>query len=206
MACRQSVDESFDDDMSGYSEWERSVPEAIKNDLLWRVQAYRLALFGADLGWDDVTQLAKDSRTIRLSGQLYDSLGSVSANISEGYGRSARKERAHFYEYALGSARESRDWYHLNFALPRNIQREKTSPNRSGLDRNGTAAPRRPGNPVGYLAWKSIQIGEDTPHRASPVMRQRESPVQRILGIPTLIFARAASKNQVLQGSPHSGR
>jgi hypothetical protein len=29
-------------------------------------------------------------------------------------------------------------------------------------------------------------------------MRQRESPVQKILGIPTLIFARAASKNQVL--------
>jgi hypothetical protein len=61
--------------------------------------------------------------------------------------------------------------YHLSFALPRKIQIEKTSPNRSGLDRNETAVPRRPGKPVGYLAWKSIQVGEDTPHRASPVMR-----------------------------------
>jgi hypothetical protein len=95
----------------------------------------------------------------------------------------------------LGSASSS----DLNFALPRNIQREKTSPNRSGLDRNETAAPRRPGNPAGYLAGKAIQIGEDTPQRASSVMRQRESPVQNILGIPILIIARAASKNQVIQ-------
>jgi four helix bundle protein len=43
---------------------------------------------------------------------LYGSLGSVSANIAEGYSRGSNKERAHFYEYALGSARESRDWYY----------------------------------------------------------------------------------------------
>jgi hypothetical protein len=85
---------------------------------------------------------------------------------------------------------------YLNFALPRNIQIEKTSPNRSGLDRNETAALRRPGKPGGYMAWMAIQIREDTPHRASSVMRQRESPVQTILGMPPLIVARAASKNQ----------
>ena len=36
----------------------------------------------------------------------------MSANAAEGYSRSTGKDRAHFYEYALGSARESRDWYY----------------------------------------------------------------------------------------------
>jgi len=34
-----------------YGEWEKTVPEAITSDSLWRVEAYRLALFAADLGW-----------------------------------------------------------------------------------------------------------------------------------------------------------
>jgi hypothetical protein len=42
---------------------------------------------------------------------LYRSLGSISANLAEGYSRGTGKDRARFYEYALGSARESRDWY-----------------------------------------------------------------------------------------------
>ena len=40
------------------------------------------------------------------------SIGSVSANIAEGYSRGSGKDRARFYEYSLGSARESRDWYY----------------------------------------------------------------------------------------------
>jgi len=95
-----------------YEEWEKLVPQTLKGDLLWKVQAYRLALFAADIGWQDVTRLVRDRRTISLADQLYRSLGSISANIAEGYGRSSPKERAHFYEYALTSARESRDWYY----------------------------------------------------------------------------------------------
>ncbi|MFN8404533.1 MAG: four helix bundle protein [Anaerolineales bacterium] len=38
----------------------------------------------------------------------YEAVGSVGANISEGYSRSSGKDRARFYEYALGPARESR--------------------------------------------------------------------------------------------------
>src|SRR6478735_12520831 len=53
-----------------------------------------------------------DARTKSLADQLYRSLGSISANIAEGYSRGTSKERAHFYEYALGSAREARDWYY----------------------------------------------------------------------------------------------
>ena len=92
--------------------WEKTVPQAIREDSLWKMKAYRLALFLADLGWGDVTLLVKDRRTIGLSDQLYRAIGSISANLDEGYSRGTGKDRALFYEYALGSARESRGWYY----------------------------------------------------------------------------------------------
>ena len=95
-----------------YQEWLETVPEAITGDVLWKVEAYRIALFAADIGWEDVTKLAGDKRTRNMADQLYRALGSMSANIAEGYSRGTNKDRAHFYEYALGSARESRDWYY----------------------------------------------------------------------------------------------
>ena len=95
-----------------YAEWAKSVPGTITRDPLWNVEAYRLALFAGDLGWDDVTKLMQDPRTIGLADQLYRGLGSISTNISEGYSRGTGRDRARFYEYALGSARESRDWYY----------------------------------------------------------------------------------------------
>jgi len=95
-----------------YEEWVRTVPAAFTGDPLWTVKAYRLALFVADLGWQDVTKLVRDGRTVSLSDQLYRALGSIGANIAEGYGRGSGKDRTRFYEYALGSARESRDWYY----------------------------------------------------------------------------------------------
>ena len=95
-----------------YKEWEqKDVPETITGDSLWKMKAYRLALFVADMGWHDVTKLMQDRRTIGLSDQLYRALGSVGANLAEGYSRGTGRDRARFYEYSLGSARESRDWY-----------------------------------------------------------------------------------------------
>ncbi|HSI35982.1 MAG: four helix bundle protein [Phycisphaerae bacterium] len=93
-------------------EWERTVPDCLKSDTIWRVTAYRMALFLSDLAWHDVTKLYGDRRTIALSDQLYRAVGSIGANVCEGYSRSTGKDRARFYEYALGSARESRDWYY----------------------------------------------------------------------------------------------
>lgn len=43
--------------------------------------------------------------------QLVRCVDSISANISEGYSRFSGKDRARFYELALGSAREAREWY-----------------------------------------------------------------------------------------------
>lgn len=95
-----------------YEEWIGKVPKEITNDSLWKMKAYRLALFATDLGWQDVTRLQGDHRAIGLSDQLYRALGSISANLAEGYSRSTGRDRAHFYGYALGSAREARDWYY----------------------------------------------------------------------------------------------
>ena len=94
-----------------YQSWEQNVPNEFKNDPVWSVRAYRLGLLVADIGWEDVTRLMQDRRTLSLSDQLYRALGSISANVAEGYSHGTGKNRVRYYEYALGSARESRDWY-----------------------------------------------------------------------------------------------
>ena len=95
-----------------YADWLKTVPADLTDDSLWKVQAYRLALFAADLAWRDVTRLMNDKRTLGLADQLYDAVGSIGANLAEGYSRGTGKDRARFYEYSLGSARESRTWYY----------------------------------------------------------------------------------------------
>lgn len=98
--------------MKNYDDWVGKVPVEITGDSLWKMEAYRLALFVGDMGWYDVTKLMQDRRTLKLSDQLYRSLGSIGANLAEGYSLGTGKNRARFYEYSLGSARESRDWYY----------------------------------------------------------------------------------------------
>jgi four helix bundle protein len=98
--------------MQSFSEWLATVPETITNDPLWRMKVYRMALFLGDLAWHDVTKLASDRRTVGLADQLFRAVGSIGANIAEGYGRQSGKDRTRFYEYALGSTRESRHWYY----------------------------------------------------------------------------------------------
>jgi four helix bundle protein len=81
----------------------------------------------SDLCWRDTAKLVKNRRLRGLCDQLYRSLGSVSANIAEGYSRGSGRDRARFYEYALGSARESRDWYFkARHAMNENAYRHRT--------------------------------------------------------------------------------
>ena len=96
-----------------YSEWEKTVARTITDDPLWNLKVYRLALFLAAIAWNDVTKLLQDKRTIAIADQLYRAVGSVGANIAEGYGRSSQRDQVRFYEYALGSAREGRHWYEM---------------------------------------------------------------------------------------------
>ena len=95
-----------------FKEWMETVPSVIRNDAVWRIEAYRLALFAGDLAWQDVSKLVRDKRTISLADQLNRSAGAISGNICEGYSRRSGKDQARFYEYGLGSAREARDWYY----------------------------------------------------------------------------------------------
>lgn len=95
-----------------YSEWEAGVPDAIKNDPVWEVEAYRLGLFLSDLAWADTTKLLRDSRGRCIADQMFRAVSNISSNVTEGYSRSTGADRARFLEYALGSAREGRDWYY----------------------------------------------------------------------------------------------
>jgi len=94
-----------------FESWKEGVPSEIRDDPLWGMRVYQLSLFASDVSWRDAGTLRDDDRTQSLSDQLYRAVGSVGANVAEGYSRGTGKDRARFYEYALGSARESRDWY-----------------------------------------------------------------------------------------------
>jgi four helix bundle protein len=93
-----------------YEEWEKLVPIELRNDSLWKMKAYKLSLYIADLGWIDAKKLS-ENHFFQVADQLLRSIGSISANLAEGYSRSSGKDRARFYEYALGSATEGRDCY-----------------------------------------------------------------------------------------------
>ncbi len=95
-----------------FDEWLKTVPVEITADALWQMTLYRQALFLSEVAWLDVTTLMQDPRTLRVADQLYRAVGSISANIAEGYSKASGKDQARFYEYALGSAREARDWYY----------------------------------------------------------------------------------------------
>ncbi len=95
-----------------YSDWLATVPPTITTDPLWKMQLYRQALFAGELAWHDCDILRKQAASRAIADQLIRSAGSVSANIAEGYSRSGGKDRARFYEFAMGSARETRDWYY----------------------------------------------------------------------------------------------
>ena len=94
-----------------YEEWEATVPEGVKDDRVWRVTAYRLALYLADMAIGDTGHLAGDARFAGKVSQLCDAAGSVAANIAEGYPRRSSRDRMKFYDYALTSLAETKSWY-----------------------------------------------------------------------------------------------
>ena len=95
-----------------YEKWLGTVPEEITKDTLWKIEAYRLSLFAADMCWNDIHKLQNQKPLRGLAEQLLRAVGSISANIAEDYLRSTGQSRALYYEYALGSTREARDWYY----------------------------------------------------------------------------------------------
>jgi four helix bundle protein len=112
-----------------FADWETSVPDTLRADVLWTVKAYRLSLFLSDIAWPDVVKVSETVGMRSLSDQLYRSAGSVCANIEEGYSKQSPKDRARFYEYSLGSARETRGWYYR----ARHVLGEEVTIHRLGL-------------------------------------------------------------------------
>ena len=110
-------------------QWEAQVPAEIREDVIWRVKAFRLALFLSDLAWSDAAKLGRNVRTLDIADQLGRAVRKISASIAEGYSRGTGKGRATFYEYALGSTRESRDWYYK----ARPVLKEKVTEHRIAL-------------------------------------------------------------------------
>jgi len=94
-----------------YERWLRTVPAEITQDTLWRMTAYRYALFAMSRAQADVSFFERCRETRPHIDQLLRAVGAISANLEEGYGRSGAADRAHFYEYALSTAREARGWY-----------------------------------------------------------------------------------------------
>ncbi len=109
-----------------YAEWLKTVPSEITNDPIWRLEVYRLALFAGDIGWQDVLALSKNNLMGGVADQFQRSLGSISANLTEGYSRSKGLDCARFFEIAPGSARESRDWYYKSHhILPEEVVKHR---------------------------------------------------------------------------------
>ncbi len=111
-----------------YEEWVAQVPESLKNDPLWKFEAYPKALLLFDLAWEDAEPMLKDARGRKVAEQLIGSAGSISANIDEGYGRGIELgEYVQFLRYALGSARETRGWYYkARKLLPEEVLQHRT--------------------------------------------------------------------------------
>ena len=85
---------------------------AITDDPRWNLKAYQIAIRLIDASREDVLKIRRVPLYEPEARQLYRSVGSIAANISEGYSRSGGADRARFLDYAWGSARESRGWYY----------------------------------------------------------------------------------------------
>jgi four helix bundle protein len=100
------------DAMLSFEAWEAGADEEQRADPLWRMTAYRIAMYALDVGWEDARVLDRVRITRPVAAQLYRALGSIAANIAEGYSRSSGADRVRLFEYGLGSTRESAVWYH----------------------------------------------------------------------------------------------
>ena len=75
---------------------------------------------------EDILRLSKEKLMFSVADQLHHSLGSISANLTDGYSRSKGLDRARYIEISLGSARESRDWYYKSrHVLPAEVIKQR---------------------------------------------------------------------------------
>jgi four helix bundle protein len=86
-------------------------PDCESRDPVARMRVYQLAYKLRPAVLADAEVIRGNCITEKIAGQLYAAVGSIPANIVEGYSRSSGRDRARIFEYALGSARECVEWY-----------------------------------------------------------------------------------------------
>lgn len=95
-----------------YDEWEKSVPEKLKADPLWKSSYYRLGMYLYDLVWLDCSRMRRDFRGRSIGDQLIRSAGAICANVEEAFGRGVgTADYVRILRIALGEARETQGWY-----------------------------------------------------------------------------------------------
>ena len=105
------------DSMQPFGEWAKNADTMRVGDPLWSVQAYRISLYAIECHTFDRRTNPQLCKAATLD-QLTRAVGSISANLAEGYSRSSVADRTRFYGYALGSTREAIAWYDtLNIEL-----------------------------------------------------------------------------------------
>jgi len=70
------------------------ISEKTSNDPLARMRVYQLARELLDVSRVDAVALAANTVTEKIAAQLYAAIGSIAANLGEGYSRSSGKDRA----------------------------------------------------------------------------------------------------------------
>ena len=106
--------------------WEQACPEAITSDVFWKLDAYRAAMFLLHVDRDDRPSMQAARADPELISQLVRAVGSISANLADGYSRWSRIDRLRFLGYALSSARECIPWYEaLRDTLPDHVIEER---------------------------------------------------------------------------------
>lgn len=98
----------LDDELATF---EAKPPEDLVGDPIWRLPAFRIGLFLSQVARRDCLVLRRYPYHYRDATQLKTAVDGIKANISEGYGKLSGRDRARYYEMALSTAREAREWY-----------------------------------------------------------------------------------------------
>lgn len=92
-----------------FEAFEATPPDAYVGDPIWRTRMFRMAAYlGARCSGDMAGLGSRVS--LSIAQQFLRAIGSIGANVAEGYSRGGTADRVRFYTYALGSVRESLMW------------------------------------------------------------------------------------------------
>jgi four helix bundle protein len=94
-----------------YEQWLTTLPSSLTSSPVWQMSVYREAAFLLELAWHDTRKLIPYEDMLPVRRQIFHAVGSIGANIAEGFGRNSANDRRRFYEYALTSGDEAQLWY-----------------------------------------------------------------------------------------------